>query len=93
MHVIFFKYNKAGGVFMGNKQETKRDKFVRLAEARTNKIIDMLQLLGNCSNTSAYDYTQADVDKIFNAIENEVREAKKKFSKVDSKKSTRFTLD
>ena len=33
---------------MGKKQETKREKFIRLAEARTNKIIDMLQLLGNC---------------------------------------------
>jgi hypothetical protein len=75
------------------EQETKREKFIRLAEARTNKIIDMLQLLGNCSNSSAYDYTQQDVDKIFNAIESEVREAKKKFSKVDSKKSSRFTLD
>ncbi len=78
---------------MGKIQETKRDKFVRLAEARTNKIIDMLQLLGNCSNTSAYDYTQQDVDKIFGAIENELREAKKKFNKVESKKSSRFTLD
>ena len=78
---------------MPNIQETKRDKFVRLAEARTNKIIDMLQLLGNCSNSNAYDYTQQDVDKIFVAIENEVREAKKKFSKIESKKSTRFTLD
>ena len=75
------------------EQETKREKFIRLAEPRTNKIIDMLQLLGNCSNSSAYDYTQQDVDKIFNAIESEVREAKKKFSKVDSKKSSRFTLD
>jgi len=78
---------------MGKIQETKRDRFVRLAEARTNKIIDMLQLLGNCSNTSAYDYTQQDVDKIFGAIENELREAKKKFNKVESKKSSRFTLD
>ena len=78
---------------MGKIQETKRDKFVRLAEARTNKIIDMLQLLGNCSNTSAYDYTQQDVDKIFGAIENELKEAKKKFNKVESKKSSRFTLD
>ena len=74
-------------------KETKRDKFVRIAEARTNKIIDMLQLLGNCSNANAYDYTQKDVDKIFNAIESEVRESKKKFSKMESKKSTRFTLD
>lgn len=78
---------------MGKIQETKRDKFVRLAEARTNKIIDMLQLLGNCSNTSAYDYTQQDVEKIFGAIENELKEAKKKFNKIESKRSSRFTLD
>ncbi|MGN8627434.1 hypothetical protein [Bulleidia sp. HCP3S3_F2] len=75
------------------ERETKREKFVRLAEARTNKIIDMLQLLGNCSNSSAYDYTQSDVEKIFNAIESEVKEAKKKFSKIESKASSRFTLD
>lgn len=78
---------------MAKIQETKREKFVRLAEARTNKIIDMIQLLGNCSNLGAYDYTQQDVDKIFTAIENELREAKKKFSKVDSKKGSRFSLD
>ncbi len=78
---------------MAKERETKREKFVRLAEARTNKIIDMLQLLGNCSNSSAYDYSQEDVDKIFSAIESEVKEAKKKFNKIESKKSTRFTLD
>ena len=78
---------------MEKEQETKREKFVRLAEARTNKILDMLQLLGNCSNTSAYDYTQEDVDKIFSAIETEVREAKKKFNTVESKKGSRFSLE
>ena len=78
---------------MKDKVETKREKFIRLAEARTNKIINMIQLLGNCSNTNAYEYTQKDVDKIFNAIESELREAKKKFSRLDSSKSNRFTLD
>ena len=34
-------------------EESKHEKFVRLAEARTNKIIDTLQLLGNCANTSS----------------------------------------
>lgn len=77
---------------MAKERETKREKFVRLAEARTNKIIDMLQLLSNCSNSSVYDYTQEDVDKIFSAIESEVKEARKKFNKIESKKSTRFTL-
>lgn len=87
------KIYKKGGVSMGKEPETKREKFVRLAEARTNKIIDLLQLLGNCSNLSAYDYTKQDVDKIFTAIEVEVREAKKKFNKIESKKSARFTLE
>lgn len=82
-----------GGSYMPKEHETKRQKFVRLAEARTNKIIDMLQLLGNCSNSSAYDYTQEDVDKIFSAIESEVKEARKKFNKIESNKSKRFTLD
>jgi hypothetical protein len=79
-----------GGGFM---TENKREKFVRLAETRTNKILNMLQLLGNCSNSNTYEYTQKDVDKIFVAIENEVREEKKKFMKMDNKKSSRFTLE
>ncbi len=72
--------------------ESKREKFVRLAEARTNKIIDTLQLLGNCSNTAVYEYTPDDVDKIFQAIELEVREARKKFARNDDSKISKFSL-
>ncbi len=74
-------------------EESKRDRFVRLAEARTNKIIDLIKLLGNCSNTGAYDYTQQDIDKIFAAIELELKEARKRFNKTDASKSTRFSLE
>ena len=49
--------------------ESKRDRFVRIVENRTNKIIDMLRLLGNCANKSNYDYTEADVQKILNTLE------------------------
>ena len=66
------------------EQETKRDKFVRLAEARTNKIIDMIQLLGNCSNKSVYDYSKEDVKIIFSAIEEALKNAKSKFDTTDS---------
>lgn len=59
--------------------ETKNDRFVRIAEARTNKIIDMIRLLGNCSNKASYDYSKEDVRKIFTAIENELKVAKAKF--------------
>lgn len=59
--------------------ETKKERFVRIAEARTNKIIDMIRLLGNCSSKSTYEYSKEDVKKIFNAIENELKVAKAKF--------------
>ena len=60
---------------------------------RTNKIINMIQLLGNCSNQSLYEYSQKDVNKIFNAIQAELDEAKKRYSKQDSQKGSKFTLD
>ena len=77
---------------MPKANESKRERFVRLAETRTNKIINMVQLLGNCSNTSAYEYTDTDVEQIFSAIEASVREAKKKFTKTETTRITRFTL-
>ena len=77
---------------MANYEESKRDRFVRLAENRTNKIIRMLQLLGNCSNTSLYEYTDEDVEKIFTAIENSVKESKRKYAKTEAVKPAKFTL-
>lgn len=71
--------------------ETKRQRFVRIAENRTNKIIDMLRLLGNCSNKSNYDYDEDDIRKIFNAIEKEIKNAKNAFLGIESK-NERFTL-
>ena len=78
---------------MSTLEETKRDKFVRLAESRTNKILDMIQLLGNLSSPGTYEYTQADVDKIFGAIDAAAKDAKKRFNRVESKNTTRFTLE
>ena len=68
----------------------KRENFVRLAEARTNKIIDMLRLLGNLSNTSNYTYNSSDVDKIFDTLEKELKNARKKFDTIGI--DDKFTL-
>ena len=57
----------------------KRERFKRIAENRTNKIIDMIELLGNCSNRNNYEYTEEDVKSIFNAIESTLRTNKMKF--------------
>ncbi len=71
-------------------EETRRQRFKRIAGARTNKILDMLKLLGNCSNTGNYEYSENDVKKIFNAIEAEVKASKAKFIK--STKKNKFEL-
>ena len=72
--------------------ESKRDRFVRLAEARTNKILEMMRLLGNCSSKANYEYTDEDVKKIFAALEKELKNTKNKFSGIDSS-NEKFTLN
>lgn len=60
-------------------QETKKERFKRLAAQRTNTILLKLKVLGNCSNRSAYDYNEQEINKIFTEIERKVRETKAKF--------------
>jgi hypothetical protein len=72
--------------------ETKRDRFVRLAEARTNKIIEMMRLLGNCSSKANYDYTDEDIKKIFAALDKELKNTKNRFLGLDAKEE-KFTLN
>lgn len=60
--------------------ETKRDAFKRLAEKRTNAVLDRIRILANCANPYAYEYSDEDVRVIFSAIEQELRLAKTKFA-------------
>ena len=69
----------------------KRDRFVRIAERRVNKIIDNLDLLVKCSNTRNYEYSQEEVRKIFREIEHKVREIKLQFQG-QSRNKGRFRL-
>lgn len=74
------------------EQETKSIRFKRLAENRTTKILNLIDLLGNLSNTSFYEYSDVQVEKIFSAIESKVRENKNKFKKQNKNEDRRFTL-
>lgn len=71
--------------------DKKRERFVRIAEARTNKILDMLRLLANCSNKSNYNYDEDDVKQIFAAIDKEVKATKNAFLGLDTQEE-RFSL-
>ena len=57
-------------------KESKIDRFRRVAEARVNKIIKMIRLLGNCSETGVYAYTDAQVEYIFSALQSELDKPK-----------------
>lgn len=69
----------------------KRDRFVRIAEQRTNNVLDAMRLLGNCSNKSNYDYSDHDIKRIFGAIERELKNTKNKFLGI-AEKPSRFKL-
>jgi len=71
--------------------ENKRERFVRIVEARTNKILDMLRLLANCANKSNYEYDEEDIKQIFAAIDKEVKATKNAFLGLESKEE-RFSL-
>lgn len=60
-------------------KDDPRSAFVRLAEARTNKIIKGLELLGNLSNKSNYSYSDEDIKKIFKAIDQKSSSVSVKF--------------
>ncbi|MDD5456258.1 MAG: hypothetical protein PHV30_04410 [Candidatus Margulisbacteria bacterium] len=53
---------------------TKRERFEKVAAKRTQKIIALLDLLGNCSNKNNYEYNEKDVDKMFRIIRNKIKQ-------------------
>lgn len=73
-------------------KSTKHKNFKRIAEARTEKVLDMLDLIGNLSNTSFYEYEEKEIEAIFEAIEESVKENKAKFKNKNKKTGRRFTL-
>lgn len=70
----------------------KRGKFVQLAEARVNRAIKDVRLIGNLANRSAYEYGDEDVKKMFRALQKELDAAKARFTGDTGGKDNEFTL-
>lgn len=60
--------------------ENKQQKFERLVNARVNKTLKQLDLIGNLSNKNAYDYSESDVNQVVGALDKKIKELKTKFS-------------
>ena len=56
------------------------EKFKKLANSRVNKALNTLKLIGNLSNRSIYTYSDEQAKQIINALENELKVVKNKFS-------------
>lgn len=74
------------------EKEDRHSRFVRLAEARTSKALEIIDLIGNLSNKSAYAYNDADVEKIFSALRHACDENEAKFKSPKEKRSKKFSL-
>jgi len=54
-------------------------RFIELGEARVRKATRLLRLVGNLSNTSNYEYSAEDAQKILSALEAEMKLLRGKF--------------
>ena len=72
---------------MNKKIENKRQKFVRLAELRTEKAVLAIENLIGLSNPRNYDYNSKDVDLIIKALKASVNSVNNSFSKSKEKRN------
>lgn len=65
----------------------KRLRFEKVASTRVQKIINLLALLKNCSNTNNYEYEEKDVDRMFTEINKALKDAKNAYLNTINKSS------
>ncbi len=75
-----------------DKVKDKRKKFVELAERRTTNAIRSIRVISKLGNKSAYEYDDADVRKIANALTKEIEALKARMSSTGSKETVEFKL-
>ncbi|MFH1365033.1 MAG: hypothetical protein ABIH28_00420 [archaeon] len=68
-----------------DSKSTKEERFKRIASRRVKEILNKLRLLGNCTNRGNYYYTDEQVRKIFNAVDDEWKKVKIGFNKGKNK--------
>jgi len=74
------------------RANSKREKFVQLAENRTVNAIKAIRVIGKLGNPSAYDYNEADVKKIAAALTREVEAFKARMLSKGGRETVEFNL-
>lgn len=70
----------------------KREKFVRLAEGRTQSALEAIRKIGNLSNRRAYEYGDADIKKIIKTLREATNEVERKFGSSSGDGVNKFKL-
>ena len=70
---------------MDNNNESKAERFVRLAEPRVSRACKAISLIGHLA-ASSYEYTDKQVDAMFKAMEDELATQRAKFKKGSERK-------
>lgn len=71
--------------------ETKEERFKRLAEQRVAATLDKIRLIGNLA-TSQYAYNGDQVAKIFQALKDAIGDVEDKFQRTLERKKDKFHL-
>jgi hypothetical protein len=74
------------------KPAEKREKFVELAERRTRNAMKAIRVIAKLGNKNAYQYDDADVQKIARALTREVEALKARMASSGTKDSIEFEL-
>ncbi|MFC1746398.1 hypothetical protein ACFL35_20565 [Candidatus Riflebacteria bacterium] len=61
------------------RNETKEKRFKRVVERRVQNILDNIRKLSQCSNKRMYLWNEGQLEKIWQAIDEEVKRTKKCF--------------
>lgn len=72
--------------------ESKEDKFKRLAANRVDKIMGYFESLSKLSS-SAYSYTDEQIEKMFDALQAKLDESRSKFDKNKTSTKKHFSFD
>jgi hypothetical protein len=67
------------------KKSTRRERFENVAARRTQKILEALDVLGNCANRTNYEYSESDVRKMFAAIKDKTKSIESAFGSAISR--------
>jgi hypothetical protein len=71
----------------------KREKFLELANKRMTNALHQIELVGNLSNRSAYEYDRKDAAKMIKVLEAAVADVKLRFNSPSGKQRPIFNLE